>query len=192
MHEMDPFLLDSLFQAYHVTYCVLSISHRSNKTFYEHSFLWNHPVLIHTWELLHSVFIHNRNKHTIYSLKRVSQHKNPKISWPFSRNIIYMINVLQNISGVTFNSCWLYLGNILFCFSKHSFCLQPTIQRSRCSPHSRGNVWEGQSHDQLSDGIFGNWPEFFIFLATSWQTPSFFIHYWNRAANIRQSYKLRQ
>ena len=94
--------------------------------------------------------------------------------------------------GVTFNSCWLYIGNILFCFSKHSFCLQPTIQRSRCGLHSCDNVWEGQSHDQPLDGIFGNQQEFFISLATSWQTPSFFIHYWNRAANIRQSYKLRQ
>ena len=181
----------TLFQAYHVTYCVLSISHRSNKKFYEHSFLWNHAVLIDTWELLHSVFIHNRNKHTIYSLKRVSQHKNPKVSWPFSRNYLYDQCITKYL-GVTFNSCWLYIGNILFHFGKHSFCSQPTIQSSRCSLHSCGNVWEGQSHDQLSDGIFGNWQEFFISLATSWQTPPFFIHYWNRAANIRQSYKLRQ
>lgn len=54
--------------------------------------------------------------------------------------IIYGIDVLQNISGVKFNLCWLYLGNILFCFSTHSFCSQPTTQRSRCSAHSCGNM----------------------------------------------------
>lgn len=102
-----------------------------------------------------------------------------------------MISILQNIYGATFNSCWLCLGNILFCFSKHSFCSQPTIQRSRCTP-SCGNMWEAQSHDQPPSGIFEYQQEFFIFLATSWQTPSFFIHYWNRAENIRQSWKLRQ
>ena len=69
---MDPFLIDSLFQVHHVTYHVLPISYRSNKKSYGHAFLWNHSVIIHTWELLHSIFICKRNKHIIYSFKIVS------------------------------------------------------------------------------------------------------------------------
>lgn len=82
------------------------------------------------------------------------------------------------------------IGFTRFCFSNHSFCSWPIIQKLGCTP-SCGNMWEAQSHDQPPDGICGYRQEFFIFLVTSWQTPSCFIYYWPRAETIRQSWKLR-
>lgn len=177
-----------LFQAHHV----LAISNNLNKKYYAHTFLWNHPVLLHIWDLLSLVFTHKRNKHTVYSLKVISlKNINIQTFQCSFQDILLMWLIFCKIFVVWYSAPVGFTWEHLILFQKHGFCSRPTIQKSGCTLSCR-NMWEAQSHDQPPDGTFGDWQEFLIFLAISWQTPSWFIHCWSRAENVRQSKKLRQ
>lgn len=178
------FLIDS-FSSLSSTPChhVLPISHNLNKKYYAHTFLWNHPVLTHIWDLLSLAFTRIRNKHILHSLKVISL-KNINIQTiPCSFQDILLMSLIYCKVSVVWYSAPVGL-------TWDGFCLWPTIQISECTLRC-GNMCEAQSHDQPPDGTFGDWQEFFIFPATSWQTPSCFTHCWSRAENTRQSKKLR-
>lgn len=118
------FLIDS-FSSLSSTPChhVLPISHNLNKKYYAHTFLWNHPVLTHIWDLLSLAFTRIRNKHIVHSLKVISL-KNINIQTiPCSFQDILLMSLIYCKVSVVWYSAPVGL-------TWDGFCLWPTIQNA--------------------------------------------------------------